>query len=163
MQTKLTLLLCSTLALMACQQSQAGNEGTIAVAPAPVVEPIDPAKDPVGAVKANKQQVQVTNSLSEQRKTILQMIGDAKADSVQQCRVVGFGSKPCGGPAGYLAFSAKQTDETELMALVAKYNNAAKAENERQGLMSDCSIVAEPAVELKNGSCSLATGAVTAR
>lgn len=162
MQTKLTLLLCSTLTLMACQQSQAGNEDGVAVAPAPVVEPIDPVKDPVGAVKANKQQVPAMDSLATQRKAILAMIGDAKADSVQQCRVVGFGSKPCGGPASYLAFSVQQSDETELMALIGKYNNAAKAENERLGLMSDCAIVEKPAVELKNGRCTLTTAATTA-
>ena len=96
-----------------------------------------------------------TTDLTTLRAEVMALIGDASADSVQQCRVAGFGSKPCGGPASYVAYSVKDRNETTLLALIAKYNAAAKAENERLGLMSDCAIVPKPAVVLENGVCTL--------
>jgi hypothetical protein len=155
MQTKI-LILMATLALAACQQGQAGSE-VIAerLPPEPVVEPIDPASDPVAAVKARKQQMAEQNNLAAMRAEILALIGEAKADNVSQCRVVGFGSKPCGGPASYIVMSAKDGNESHIMALIAKYNAAAKAENDRLGLMSNCAVVPKPAVVLVDGVCTL--------
>ena len=95
------------------------------------------------------------NSLQAMRAEILALVGDAKADDVSQCRVVGFGSKPCGGPASYIAVSVKDGNESVIMALINKYNAAAKAENERLGLMSNCAVVPKPAVVLENGVCTL--------
>jgi hypothetical protein len=156
MCTKVVILI-TTLALSACQQGQANNndDTTTRVAPAPLVEPIDPVANPVGAVKARKQQMADDTNLAAMRGEILVLVGDARADNVAQCRVVGFGSKPCGGPASYIAISTKNGDENHIMALIGKYNAAAKADNERRGLMSDCAVVPKPAVVLENGVCTL--------
>jgi hypothetical protein len=156
MRTKVLILMISTLGLVACQQGQAGND-TVAerVPPTPLVEPIDPVADPAGAVKARKQQMAVQTNLPAMRAEIMALIGDASADNIAQCRVVGFGSKPCGGPASYLALSVKNGNESQIMALISKYNSSVKAENERLGLMSDCAVVPKPAVVLENGICTL--------
>lgn len=155
MQIKM-LLLSGALVLMGCQQGQAGSDVTAErVPPAPIVEPIDPVADPSAAVKARKQQMAEQNNLQAMRAEILALVGDAKADDVSQCRVVGFGSKPCGGPASYIAVSVKDGNESVIMALINKYNAAAKAENERLGLMSNCAVVPKPAVVLENGVCTL--------
>ena len=153
----------AVLLLSACQQGQAtGHAETEAMPPKPVVEPIDPVTDPLGAVKARKQEMSKTTDLTALRAEVMALIGDARADSVQQCRVAGFGSKPCGGPASYVAYSVKDKNETVLLALIEKYNRAAKAENERLGLMSDCAIVPKPTVVLENGVCTLKPAAETA-
>ncbi|MBZ9612415.1 hypothetical protein [Rheinheimera maricola] len=153
------ILLLGTLVLAACQQGQANSEtANQRVAPAPLVEPVDPVKDPVAAVKARKQLMVNDVNLNAMRGEIIALIGDAKADSIEQCRVVGFGSKPCGGPASYIALSVKDSNETELMARIANYNAAAKAENERLGRMSDCAVVPKPTVVLQNGVCTLQAG-----
>ena len=162
MRTKV-LILMTTLLLAACQQGQAGTAATAErLPPEPLVEPIDPATNPVGAVKARKQQMAEQNNLNAMRAEILALVGEAKADNVSQCRVVGFGSKPCGGPASYIAVSVKQGNEAEIMALIGKYNAAAKAENERLGLMSNCAVVPKPAVVLENGVCTLKSNGDTA-
>ncbi|MEH8016435.1 hypothetical protein MN202_04275 [Rheinheimera muenzenbergensis] len=163
MRTNRLLPLLAVLVLSACQQGQAsGTADTERLLPKPVVEPIDPVKDPLTAMKARKQQMAEVADLTSMRAEIMALIGEARADNVQQCRVAGFGSKPCGGPASYIAYSLKDKNETVLLALIEKYNSAAKAENERLGLMSDCAIVPKPAVVLENGVCTLKTGTDTA-
>ena len=155
MQIKM-LLLSGVLVLTGCQQGQTGSDVTSErLPPEPIVVPIDPVADPSAAVKARKQQMAEQNNLQAMRAEILALVGDAKADDVSQCRVVGLGSKPCGGPASYIAVSVKDGNESAIMALINKYNAAAKAENERSGLMSNCAIVPKPAVVLEKGICTL--------
>jgi hypothetical protein len=150
------LILTMTLALTACQQDQLSNETvTQRIAAKPLVEPIDPVANPAAAVKARKQQMVDATDLTALRTEIMTLVGNANADNVAQCRVVGFGSKPCGGPASYIAISIKDGNEQQIMALIGKYNAAAKAENERLGRMSNCAVVPEPAVVLQQGMCVL--------
>lgn len=145
------LLILGSLLLAGC------GTGGDRLAPEPLIEPIDPMTDPVGAVKARDRLPEIKHpDLKAMRSDIMKMIDDTRADNVEQCRVVGFGHKPCGGPASYIAFSVKNVSEQEAMARIGEYNAAAQASNVRQGLMSDCSIVPEPAVTLQNGRCTLA-------
>lgn len=95
------------------------------------------------------------SDLQKMRADILAMIGKAEADDIQQCRVIGFGHKPCGGPAEYIAYSTKGVNETVLQQRIARYNKAAEAENIRLGRMSDCAIVPEPSVSLVGGQCRI--------
>lgn len=163
MHTKLLILIMTTLTLAACQQGQAGSDSSVErLPPNPIIEPIDPATNPIGAVKARKQQMAEQVNLPAMRAEVMALIGEAKADNVQQCSVVGFGSKPCGGPASYIAVSSKGGNESHIMALISKYNAAVKSENERLGLMSDCAVVPKPSVVLENGVCTLKSSAETA-
>lgn len=155
MRTNVLIFIMATL-LSGCQQGQANNEtASERLPPEPLVEPIDPQTNPVAAVKARKQQMAEQTNLPAMRAEILALVGDAKADNIAQCRVVGFGSKPCGGPASYIALSTKEGNESHIMALISKYNAAVKSENDRLGLMSDCAVVPKPAVILENGVCTL--------
>lgn len=140
------------LLLVACQQGQAGAER---VAPEPLIEPIDPQTNPLAAVRERDRQMKANPDLSKMRAEIMAMIGDAKADDVSQCRVVGFGHKPCGGPAEYIAYSVSSSNETVLQQKINSYNRAAEAENKRLGRMSDCAIVPKPEVRLIGGQCQL--------
>ena len=155
MRTRLLLLSIAALAVAGCQQSQAGGT-TERLAPEPLVEPIDPTTDPVAAVNARKHQMAEQVNLVEMRAEVLSLIGDAAADAPAQCKVVPYGAKPCGGPAGYLAYSSKNGNEREILALIDKYTAAQRSENARLGLMSDCAIVPKPEVVLENGVCKLA-------
>lgn len=143
------------LLLGACQQGQATTER---MAPEPLIEPIDPQTNPIAAVRERGKLMEENPDLSQMRAEILAMIGDANADDVSQCRVVGFGHKPCGGPAEYIAYSVSSSHETILQQKINRYNAAAEAENMRLGRMSDCAIVPKPAVSLIDGQCKL-TGA----
>ena len=159
MRINTAVLMLATLLLVACQQGKASNSSEAErLVPPPVVEPIDPASNPVAAMKARKQQMSVETDLGTLRAEIMALIGEARADNVQQCRVVAFGAKPCGGPASYIALSVKDKNEAQLMSLIGKYNAEMKAENDRLGRMSDCAVVPKPAVVLENGVCTLTKG-----
>jgi hypothetical protein len=86
-------------------------------------------------------------------KQIADLIGAAPAKQVSACKTLAFGSKPCGGPWRFLVYSSEYTEEARLIQLVATYNELQERLNRERGLMSDCSIAVEPAVELRNGFC----------
>lgn len=147
--------LMASSALMGCQQGATEQSSTERLVPNAVIEPIDPQTNPIAASKARKQQMAIDTDLTALKQEVLALIGDASADNVQQCRVIGFGAKPCGGPARYIAASIKNVDEAVLMAKVGQYNAASAENNRKLGLMSDCSVVPKPSVVLEQGICRL--------
>jgi len=54
-----------------------------------------------------------------------------------------YGSKPCGGPQGYIAY-ANDLDVESFLDLVKMYTDAEAAFNERWGAISDCAVVNPP-------------------
>jgi len=150
------LLATAALTLSACQQT--AGTGEARVAPAPLVEAIDPQRDPIKATQARKQlmsQIEQVADVNELRREVLALIADKSADNVQQCLVLPLGHKPCGGPAEYVAVSTKGKDQAALLKKLEAYNQAAEAENLRLGRMSDCAVVPKPQVQLVNGQCTL--------
>jgi hypothetical protein len=53
------------------------------------------------------------------------------------------GSKPCGGPMSYIAYS-KKIDEKKFLELVNNYTALQADNNKRNGAISDCALVARP-------------------
>lgn len=92
----------------------------------------------------------------ELREQILRVVGSAACREDRECRALPMGSKPCGGPEGYVAWSTAGTDARLLESLAARYREARQTRNQRLGLMSDCAVVSEPAVR-----CVPVTGAAT--
>ena len=54
-----------------------------------------------------------------------------------------YGSKACGGPQGYIAYS-NNINTTQFLALVEQYTQDEKSYNQKWGIISDCSIPQEP-------------------
>lgn len=152
-------LLLLAIPLSACIQGTGGERS----AHAPLVEPIDPQKDPIGAMQAHRQQQSIDLAdVATLRAEVLRLTRDKTADNVQQCLVLPLGHKPCGGPAEYIAVSIKGKDAGTLLQKISGYNQAVEAENSRKGLMSDCAVVEKPAVQLVKGKCELvSTKAIT--
>ena len=80
-------------------------------------------------------------------------IGDAAAETEDQCRVVPIGAKPCGGPWAYRVYSEGAGDPARVRALVARYTELQAEMNARFELASDCALVPEPTVGLVGGYC----------
>lgn len=69
------------------------------------------------------------------------------------CRMIGFGTKPCGGPWGYLIYS-NTIDTVQLATLVQEYNDAEARYNRDWSVTSDCSIARRPdSLACVNGKC----------
>ena len=118
-------------------------------------EPVMAASEDKVATDLKTSDAELATRLAE----IKTMIGAAAADHSTQCKIVGVGQKPCGGPAFYLPYSTKDVDEAKLLSQIEAYNQLAKAHNERSGMMSDCSIVPVPQVALVGGFCKIGAGA----
>ncbi len=96
----------------------------------------------------------------EQDKTIEQvaeeideLVGNAEADSVDQCKMLPIGVKPAGGPWGFMIYSSKDTDREELENLIRKYNKLDAARNEETDSLSTADFATEPTLQLQNGKC----------
>lgn len=62
-----------------------------------------------------------------------------------------FGSKACGGPQGYIAYSTK-IDVASFLQKIEAYSDAEKAFNLKWGIVSDCAIANAPtSIECQNG------------
>lgn len=72
------------------------------------------------------------------------LIGDAACDSTAQCHSIGLGAKPCGGPAGYRAWSSKRTDEKALRLLVEREAQTQREAQQRLGMSSNCQFSPDP-------------------
>ncbi len=86
---------------------------------------------------------------------IEQEIGVPYADEPSQCKLIGFGSKPCGGPGSYLVYSTAETNESRLKQLVSEFNQLQKRINEERRLSSDCAVTPKPQVEFVERVCTI--------
>ena len=82
-----------------------------------------------------------------------QLILDKQANGIKSCRLIAFGSKPCGGPWRYLVYSTEATDSVELTALVTEYNELEAKLNREEERASDCAMVQRPRIVWKDGYC----------
>ncbi|NVM77993.1 hypothetical protein FHW83_003817 [Duganella sp. SG902] len=78
---------------------------------------------------------------------------DLSCDDSSQCHSIGVGSKACGGPENYIAWSSKNGDGAQLKALVEQHSAARRADDKRQGMMSTCSVVSDPGATCRAGIC----------
>ena len=95
-------------------------------------------------------------SLDSLRARITVLIGEPLASTVSQCRAIAFGSKPCGGPWSYLAYSTEVTDSVKLAQFVSLYNRRESDLNREEGRMSDCRAITLPGILLSRRRCALA-------
>lgn len=113
------------------------------------------APDPVGSVAAATGKAGAPAGGAALTDKIRTEIGDAACDSAQQCRTLAYGHKACGGPERYLAYSTKRSDSARLAELAASYANERRAQDEREGMVSTCSLVADPGATCSAGRCTL--------
>lgn len=96
---------------------------------------------------------QLQDSLQEVRAAIDAEIGEAQAEALAQCRLLPLGSRPCGGPSSYVAYSIAVTDSTRLADLAAVYRDLMQRRNEQSGLFSTCEVLSSPELALEGGRC----------
>ncbi len=84
-------------------------------------------------------------------------IEDLAATSVcsetAECKFIGLGSKPCGGPWEYLIYSTS-IDVEQLEDLVEDYNKKEADFNAKWGIASDCALANPPSsINCENNRC----------
>ncbi len=91
--------------------------------------------------------------LAEMRREIDALIGDAVGASIEDCRSMALGDKPCGGPWEYVIYSVSSTDSTALAERVTAYNAFEEEMNRRYMYISDCMYVTPPVLVYRDGRC----------
>ena len=80
----------------------------------------------------------------------------SEADSREQCAMIPYGHKPCGGPESYIVYSQKDMSEGDIEELhenVRRYNQLDAFIKTSQQMMSTCDITPEPQIRFENGRC----------
>lgn len=98
-----------------------------------------------------------SEQLADLDRDITALIGEAACESDDQCKITAFGSKPCGGPAGYRVYSSLDTDTALLETRVNEYNRLAVQYNRETNALSDCSMVVAPMAFCATGQCKTGT------
>ena len=80
------------------------------------------------------------NNLKEE---IELLVNSGVCSENSDCDSIAFGSKACGGPKAYLAFSSSINVEL-LQQKVVTYNALETAFNQKWGIISDCSVPIPP-------------------
>ncbi len=97
---------------------------------------------------------QYRSELQGLRSEIQGIVGDATCTYDSECKVVGYGSKPCGGPSSYLAYSVNNTDVPLLEGKVRQFNALQRAYQGKLQIASDCMVVPKPVVTCEQNRCT---------
>lgn len=78
---------------------------------------------------------------------------DLKCKKDTDCDFLELGSKPCGGPREYLAYSKRHGKLSALKRKVGELTSIEKQINALEQLMSDCMVQLPPGIKCVNKSC----------
>ena len=87
------------------------------------------------------------------RREITELIGDARCQNLVNCRVMGLGARPCGGPEEYVAYSIWRTRRDDLEAKVDAYTFLREEAVRTQGKQGSCEALPEPNAACVNLHC----------
>lgn len=100
----------------------------------------------------NEQEI-TRGDLDQQMAEIQALIDTGNCTAASQCNFMPYGSKACGGPQGFLVFS-NTIDVDKLKSMVERYTKDEANYNNQNGIMSDCSLPAEPQqLDCQDGNC----------
>jgi hypothetical protein len=80
-------------------------------------------------------------------------VGEARCTATADCRTLAIGSKACGGPASWMAWSAATSDGDQLQAWAQALAQRQRLRAETEGMMSTCSVVPDPGARCDAGRC----------
>ncbi len=106
------------------------------------------------AVKKELTITEVEVELNLLNNKMKELIGKAECNKDEQCRVIEFGSRSCGGPQSYIAYSTLNTDTVSLLGVSRAHVELSKKYNEMKGMLSICSVLEKPQV-ICNKKCEV--------
>jgi hypothetical protein len=163
MRPSLLLALAAASILLGCAAS-AGSGGAGAAAngaqpmqPVPVTAPATAAGTAAGSAAGKAGAPELL-----QRLRALETASTCRAAS--DCRAVPIGARLCGGPSAWLAVSAARLPEAAPLAeRYTALRKAANADAEKEGRVSTCQVIPEPAVGCAGGFCRTLPSAPSGR
>ncbi|NGF57465.1 hypothetical protein G5B00_13185 [Parapedobacter sp. SGR-10] len=99
--------------------------------------------------------------LDMMKREILDRIDAVPCENPEDWQVEALGSKPCGGPWGYVPYPHVADESGELLALIKEYNQSEAEYNEKYNITSDCRAEPKPTgVRCVDGKAELYTMAL---
>lgn len=83
------------------------------------------------------------------------LVGAAACTDNAQCRTAPLGSRACGGPEAYLAWSSAATPAAPLQQLLDRYQREREQADAKAGMASVCTVVPDPGAVCRAGACQL--------
>ena len=87
------------------------------------------------------------------RNEITSAIGEARCRNLVNCRIVGLGARPCGGPDEYVAYSIWETDREHIANLVFEYNLLKEDMMFESDAVGTCEVLPKPDVDCVYDRC----------
>ena len=94
-----------------------------------------------------------TEAAARLRGEIAAAIGEARCRNLVNCRIVGLGVRPCGGPEEYVAYSIWDTDREHISNLVSEYNLVKEDLMMESELVGTCQQLTQPGVDCVHARC----------
>jgi hypothetical protein len=94
-------------------------------------------------------------ALANLHQQIVTLVGEPRCENIVHCRVLALGSRPCGGPAEYVAYSSITGNRELLEAKAYEYGFLQEEVNRAHGAAGACDALAQPRVACVNGRCTL--------
>jgi hypothetical protein len=92
---------------------------------------------------------------AELRERIAAMTTSARCNNIVNCRVIGLGARPCGGPEEYIAYSIWDTKIDEIGSLAAEYEFLKEEISIDAGEVGSCEVLPKPDVNCVHARCVL--------
>ncbi|RUO26247.1 hypothetical protein CWE09_05900 [Aliidiomarina minuta] len=92
----------------------------------------------------------------ELRNKIMQAATQRQADDIQQCQLIPFGHRPCGGAESYLLYSRQNMTDDELAELqtdINRFNELDRIIKSARQIVGTCQVIPEPTIQLVNNRC----------
>jgi hypothetical protein len=86
---------------------------------------------------------------------IVQLIGAATCANLVHCRALALGTRPCGGPAEYLAYSSFHNDREQLETKVFEYTLLYEEIQRKQTVAGPCVVLPAPRLQCINRHCRI--------
>ena len=83
------------------------------------------------------------------------LTADKTCEQDQQCKVMGIGSKACGGPEQFIVYSEQETDSKMLAITSERYAKLKQEQQSRLGMMGTCQQLVSPIASCQAKKCVL--------
>ncbi|MCC2591069.1 hypothetical protein [Chryseobacterium sp. MFBS3-17] len=115
---------------------------------------LKPERPSGGNGEAEEDLEKEAEGLRRLRAAIDSISGSKVCTDVEDWRISPLGSKPCGGPATYIAYH--KDNETELIPKIQEFTRRIARYNQRRNLFSDCAIEPQPSgIQCEGGKAVL--------
>ena len=88
---------------------------------------------------------------------IVRLIGEPRCANLVHCRVLALGSRPCGGPSEYLAYSSLTANRVTLEAKAYEYSFLEEEVNRSNRAVGSCEVLPPPRATCVDGRCTLSS------